>query len=144
MSTVKPLDSLKRLVELRSREVDRLSADMATKQGERARYLGNLERLEQLRASVGASGLASPALALNCADYKQAVTAIAAAHREDLALHEADMALAQQALIAAARRHEVLDQVHARKHDEAQRQARAGEQKQQDDLAAQVWLRGQS
>lgn len=137
----KPSRSLERLVDLREREVERLTADVASKQAVRARFVDNLARLDGLCDSAGASGRSSPLLSLNCANYKQAVLALADSHRTDLALHDAEMALARQALAAAARRHEVLDQVRERQHQAAQKAQRSVEQKQQDDLAAQVWLR---
>ena len=62
MSKARNLHSLGRLVDLRAREVERLTAEVAAKQVEHARYLDNLARLEQLRDSSGASGALPPAL----------------------------------------------------------------------------------
>lgn len=144
MTATKSMQSLSRLVALREQEVDRLTADVAAKQALRERYLGNLERLERLCESTGASGALPPVLSMNCAAYKQAVMQLAASHRQDLALHEADMAVAQQALLAASRRHEVLDQVLVRQQDRRRQAQQTQEQKRQDELATQVWWRGQS
>lgn len=141
MNARRNLHSLGRLIELREREVERLTAEVAAKQALRERYLGNLRRLEQLCAGTGASGAPSPALALNCAAYKQSVMQLADAHRGDLALHEADMALSSRALAEAARRREVLAQVHDGQQRALLRLQEAGEQKRQDEIAAQVWLR---
>ncbi|WP_442881019.1 flagellar FliJ family protein [Aromatoleum sp.] len=142
MTMTKTSNGLVRLIDLRERDVERLTAEVAAKQAVRERYLGNLARLEQLRDSTGASGALPPVLSLNCAAYKQSVMLVADAHRADLRLHEADMALSQQALQASALRREVLGQVHARQCRELRRAQEAGEQKRQDELASQLWWRG--
>lgn len=144
MSKQTTLDSLGRLIDLRERDVERLTTEFAAKQAVRERYLGNLARLDALRDGSGASGARSPVLSLNCAAYKQSVMQVAEAHRADLQLHEADMAVAQQALQAAARRREVLGQVQERHRRDVQRQQQAGEQKRQDELASQLWWRGRA
>ncbi|MBS1190281.1 MAG: flagellar export protein FliJ [Rhodocyclaceae bacterium] len=141
---MKSQTSLNRLADLREQEVDRLTSEVASKERLRERYRRNLERLEQLCHSTGASGAWSPALSMNCGDYKQAVMTLAAAHREELALHDADMAVSQNALTAAFRQHEALSQFLVRQENRHQRAREAREQKRQDDMATQVWLRGQS
>jgi flagellar export protein FliJ len=144
--------SLQRLVELREREVERLGADMSARQATRNRYATNLARLEQLYTGSGASGAPSRiagengqislSLSLNCASYKQAVMRMAAAHRVDLSLFEADMAVARRALLAATRRQEALGQELARQRDNALKAKSSREQKRQDDIALQTWRRG--
>ncbi len=138
---MKSLSSLNRLVDLRALEVDRLQAEMAAKEAVRQRYRGNLERLDAFYADSGASGALSPSLALNCGAYKQAVLGLAATHRESLVLHEADMAVTQRALSAAACRHEVLGMVVARQQARQQQAGEVRERKRQDELAMQVWSR---
>jgi flagellar export protein FliJ len=134
------LRSLGRLVELQSREVDRLNADVAEKRTTRERYLRNLSRLEQLCAdSTPADG--SPVLAANSAGYKQVMLRMAASHRVDLSLHESQLALSQRELINAARRQEALGQALQREHANVRHVTRVREQKQQDELASQVWWR---
>lgn len=151
MSERRRLERLGQLVDLREREVERLSAEMAGKRAVRQRYLDNLERLEQLCTSSGPSGTQSPAgqpqalsptLSLNVGGYKQAVMKMAQAHRLDLSLHEAEMLTTQRLMTTAARRHEALDQVLVRQRRGLQRSQNTREQKRQDDLASQVWLRG--
>jgi len=144
--------SLQRLVDLREREVERLGADMSARQATRNRYATNLARLEQLYTGSGATGAPprragadgriSASLSLNCASYKQAVMRMAAAHRVDLSLFEADMAVAKRALLAAARRSEALGQELARQQDHALKVKSSREQKRQDDIALQTWRRG--
>lgn len=141
MNKARHVRSLGRLIDLRERDVERLTAEVAAKQAVRERYLANLARLEQLRDGTGASGLLPPVLSLNCAAYKMNVMLVAEAHRQDLKLHEADMAVSQQALQAAARGREVLGQVRERHRRHIQRERDAGEQKQQDELASQMWRR---
>lgn len=150
MNGPRHLKQLGQLVDLREREVDRLSADMADKQVVRRRYLGNLARLEQLCNGSGPSGAQhsgqaatlSPALSLNCGGYKQAVMKLADVHRVDLSLHESDMVTTQRLMVQAVRRHEALDMVFERQRESVRRSQSVREQKGQDDLAAQVWLRG--
>ncbi|MBX5461008.1 MAG: flagellar FliJ family protein [Steroidobacteraceae bacterium] len=149
------LKSLGRLADLRAREVERLSADFASREATRSRFLGNLARLEKLCETSGASGAPlqtgrsglpgarlSPSLSLNCGSYKQAVLRMAHAHRVDLALHEADMAIARRALIAAARRRDAINKELARQQRTVRRSQNTREQKRQDDLALEVWRRG--
>jgi len=150
------IKSLGQLVDLRERELDRLGADMASRRATRERYIGNLARLEKLCQSSGASGAPtpgargkanerapfSPHVSLNCGSYKQAVMKMADAHRVDLSLHEADMAVAKRVLLEAARRHEALDQELTRQREGVRKSQNAREQKRQDDLALQVWRRG--
>jgi flagellar export protein FliJ len=149
------LDTLRQVVDLREREVDRLSADMADKQAVRQRYLGNLARLEQLCNGSGPTGAQSsgaqshsgqatlsPVLSLNCGGYKQAVMKLADVHRVDLSLHESEMATTQRLMAQAVRRHEALDLVFERRRAGVRLAQGVRERKGQDELAVQVWLKG--
>ena len=140
MSERQRLHSLDRLVDLQSREVDRLSADVAEKRATRERYLRNLARLEQLCGRIGPVE-GSPVLALNSGGYRQVTLKMAATHRVDLSLHESQLALAQRALIDAARRQEALSQVLRRERANVRHVTQVREQKHQDELASQVWWR---
>jgi flagellar export protein FliJ len=135
--------NLTTLVALRNTEVERLQTEMAEKASVRERYQRNLERLTSLYTNSGPSGALHPALAGNCGDYKQAVMAMADSHRLDLHMHEADMAVSQQALNAAWARREVMDKVLSKEQKIVTQQQNAKERKQHDDLATQLWLRGQ-
>ncbi|MCW7536522.1 flagellar export protein FliJ [Aquabacterium sp. A7-Y] len=137
------VSSLSRLVDLREREVDRLSAEVAAKHAVSERYRRNLERMDALCQGSGATAVLPPALSLNCGNYKQAVIGMSQLHRQDLALHEADMAVTQRALTAAARKHEVFSQLLVRRQDEQRRVVEREEQKRQDEMATQVWWRSQ-
>jgi len=137
----KKLPSLARLVDLRKQEVDRLAVDLATKQMVSGRFRKNIERLEGLRDTVGASAGASPALAMNSANYKQSVMLIADAQRIDLSLHEADLALARQSFTALSMKHLVLEKVWKKQECHLKKMAASADQKKQDELAAQSWHR---
>ncbi len=136
------IQSLTTLIGLREREVERLRIDIAAKTAVRERYLGNLKRMEALYAGDSSCGL-PPALSLNRGHYKQAVMQMADAHRTDLTLHEADMAVTQRALNAAWCKQEVLGQVLVQKQKIVKAEAERQERKQQDELATQMWCREQ-
>ena len=135
--------NLSTLVALRNTEVERLQTEMAEKTSLRERYQKNLERLTGLYTNSGASGNLPLALAGNCGDYKQAVMQMADNHRLDLHMHEADMAVSQRALNAAWVKREVLDKVLNKQQQAVRQQHHAQERKQHDELATQLWLRGQ-
>lgn len=137
------IESLSMLVRLRSGELERMQGDLAAQGALSARYRASLERLSGLCESSGPSGALAPALAANCGDYKQAVLALAATHRLDLDLHEANMALAQQALNVAWAKREALDLVLAQKQKSAAGAQQRRDGKRHDELATQVWFRGQ-
>lgn len=138
------VQQLSTLVELREREVDRLSADVASQQALRERYQRNLERMDRLCADTAALPTVSPLQAMNNGAYRLTLMTVAEQHRQQLAVHEADMAASRQALHDAVLRQEVLAQVLQRQHVALQRAEAGRDQKRQDDLAAQVWLRGQA
>jgi len=135
--------SLSTLVNLRTTEVERLQTEMAAKESLRERYQKNLDRLTGLYQNSGASGKLPLALASNCGDYKQAVMQMVDSHKLDLTMHEADMAVSQRALTAAFVKREILGQVLQKEQKALAHQEQAKERKQQDELATQLWLRGQ-
>ncbi|MYM98960.1 flagellar export protein FliJ [Duganella vulcania] len=135
--------NLTTLVALRNTEVERLQTELAEKESLRERYQKNLERLTGLYTNSGPSGNLHPALAGNCGDYKQAVMQMADSHRLDLHMHEADMAVSQQALNAAWAKREVLGKVLSKQQKVVLAQQNVQERKQQDELATQLWIRGQ-
>lgn len=135
--------SLSTLVNLRTTEVERLQTEMAAKESLRERYQKNLDRLTGLYQNSGASGKLPLALASNCGDYKQAVMQMVDSHKLDLTMHEADMAVSQRALNAAFVKREILGQVLQKEQKALANQEQAKERKRQDELATQLWLRGQ-
>jgi flagellar export protein FliJ len=134
------IHSLGTLVRLRSSELERLQADMASQQATRARYQANLARLGALAEGSGASGGLAPALALNCGHYKQALLALADAHRTDLHLHEANMAASQLTLNAAWARRELLGKVLTQHQGAAALDTERVARKREDEIATQSWL----
>lgn len=143
MSDKHTIRNLATLVQLRNTELERLQGDMAAQTKLRERYRTSLERLAGLCQSSGASGALPLALAVNCGDYKQAVLAIAATHQTDLHLHEANMAVAQKNLNAVWAKREALDQVLSQKQKNAAGTLQKRDDKRQDELATQLWFRGQ-
>jgi flagellar export protein FliJ len=139
--------NLSTLVELRNTEVERLQGEMAAHTALRDRYQKNLQRLDGLCTASGASGASGVrhlALSVNCGNYKQAVLQMAESHRTDLHLHEANMAVSQRALNAAWAKREVLGQVLTQKQQEELQARNRAEARRQDELATQLWCRGQS
>lgn len=144
MTSTRIVTNLGTLMDLRGREVDRHAADMAQKEAVRERFVANLDRLGQLCAGESAQGSLPIALSVNRGEYKQAVLRMMDQHREDMALHEADMAVTRRALVAASHKREVLGQVLSRRKDELRMAQERREQKRQDELASQVWWRNKS
>jgi flagellar export protein FliJ len=146
MSARATIDSLDTLVRVRGTEVERLQTSLAKKEATCARYQASVDRLTALAEGSGPSGqpaearALSPALAINCGNYKQAVFALADTHRTDLQLHEADMAVAQKHLAQAWTRRELLGKV-LEQHEVAYARAQERTQrKREDEIATQSWL----
>lgn len=144
MSRHQTIHSLSTLVRLKDTEVERLQADLARQEATRARYQANLDRLAELAQGSGASGALAPALAINCGQYKQVVLAMADAHRTDLQLHQANMAVAQQQLGAAWTRRELLGKVLEQHQAAAGREQERAVRKREDETATQSWLAGRA
>ncbi len=138
------IDSLGTLVRLRSTEVDRLQADMASQEATRTRYQNNLARMDALATGSGATGALPLALALNCGAYKQNVMAMADLHRTDLALHEANMAVSQRKLTAAWTKRELLGKVLEQQETALSREQERIVRKREDDIATQSWMAGRT
>jgi flagellar export protein FliJ len=144
--------SLGTLVQLRSSEVDRLRADLASQEATRTRYQNNLARLGALAEGSGATGAMVPggaplpalALALNCGAYKQNVLAMADLHRTDLALHEANMAVSQRKLADAWTKRELLGKVLEQEKGAFAREQDRLMRKREDEIATQSWMAGRA
>ncbi|MCD2517479.1 flagellar FliJ family protein [Massilia sp. G4R7] len=140
MKREQTIASLGTLVQLRSLAVDRLQADLASQEATRVRYQNNLARMDALATGSGASGALPPALALNCGAYKQNVLAMAQLHRTDLALHEANMAVAQRKLSEAWTERELLGKVLEQQEVELAKEQDRIVRKREDDIATQSWM----
>ena len=127
------------LIELRGRELELRQAELAACQAVCSRVETNIERLKALAQGVGGGGNAG--LALNAIAYKQSLLQLADQQRQELAQRRSEAGQAQQAVSAAAREQEVLDQLLRQNRAKALLAEGRRAQKQQDDLATQVWLR---
>lgn len=141
MNTRDPAPSLSRLAQLREREVERRQTELATQVADAERRRRNQERLDSLWRTSTTSGTLTPQLSLNCANYKQTVLELADRHRDDLSRQELVVDQARQALLLAARRQGVIDQALAQRLQAAAQVRRTAEQKRQDEIAGQSWLR---
>lgn len=136
--------NLRRIVDLRGRELERHQAELAAKEQLRARSAATVQRLEALNAQLGPTGASAPSLAINGADYKQAVMQWADQQRRNLAVHEADVAAQRQAMLVVARKQEAVGQLLGRVGARLRADDERREQKGQDELAGQVWQRGRA
>lgn len=138
--------SLDLMITVRERELERRVAELARKQALGARYLGNVQRLEQLAQQLGgnAGAVLDAGLAANRAAYREGVQAFADSQRQELALHEADTAHTRHAVQQLALRQQALGQVLDRSLAQSQAEQQRQEQKSQDAMAGQAWLRGQA
>jgi flagellar export protein FliJ len=134
--------NLTSLVQLRSTEVERLEGEVAAKTALCARFRHSIDRLASLHAASGSSGSLPLALSMNCGDYKQSVLQLMATHRVDLGLHEADLAHTRRALHAAWAKREALGKVLVNTQDAQQAERHRRGQRQQDEVATQLWIRG--
>jgi flagellar export protein FliJ len=134
--------NLASLVQLRSTEVERLEGEVAAKAALCARFQHSIDRLAGLHAASGSSGALPLALSNNCGDYKQSVLQLLATHRIDLSLHESDLAHTRRALHAAWAKREALGKVLVNTQDAQQAERERLGQRQQDEVATQLWMRG--
>ncbi|WJF90776.1 flagellar export protein FliJ [Paraburkholderia bonniea] len=146
MSLERTVNSLSRLVALRGREADRLSAVLVGKQAQCERQRHMLERMETLKNSTvnevaSVTAKHHPALALNRADYQDALQQLIETQREALARHETEVAASRDAWSGVALKHKSLDTVLQRKQMTLQQAGIASEQKRQDQMANQAWQR---
>jgi flagellar export protein FliJ len=148
MTKQNTIKSLGTLVRLRSTEVDRLQSDLAKQEAMRARYQATVERLTDLAIGSGPSAQAetklSPAMAVNCGNYKQAVFALADTQRTDLQLHEANMAVSQRNLAQAWTKRELLGKVLSQHEAVFAREQNRAQRKREDEIATQSWLAGRA
>ncbi|WP_174769863.1 flagellar export protein FliJ [Paraburkholderia hayleyella] len=146
MTIERTVTSLARLVALRGREVDRLSLDLAGKRAQCERQRHTLARMENLKDSMEPGIVAdargyNPALALNRADYQVVLQDLIEMQRATLVRHETDVAESHDAFSHAAIKHKSLDTVLQRKQQMLQQAHAVREQKRQDQMATQAWLR---
>ena len=139
--TPSPTPALARLAALREREMEQRQVELARHLLDTERRQRNQERLDDLWRTSTTSGTLTPLMSLNCANYKQTVLDLAHRHREDMALHEQVTAQARQSLVRATQRHGALDLVLTQQAQALAQAHRVQEQKHQDEIARQSWLR---
>lgn len=143
MSESQGMHGLGQLLRIKDGELEKLGRDLAHKRAVQARYQAAIARTDGLVQAAAPQGRVNPALLINGANYKQVVLGMLAMQRQDLALHEADMAVSQARLLAATQRRDALGQLH---DSQLAAQRQAGErraQRQQDEMASQAWWRAQ-
>ncbi|WP_175885468.1 hypothetical protein [Burkholderia sp. BCC0044] len=135
------MTGLSKLVAMRAREVDRLSADIAVCDEQGARYRRHISRMTVLMQSVDTGVHVHPAHAMNGARYRSAMADLIHRHACDLARHEAMVASLRADLSDARLRHERIDVVRRKKVAALEAEQRARERKREDQQASQAWLR---
>ncbi|WP_077033549.1 flagellar FliJ family protein [Pelomonas sp. KK5] len=131
--------SLDTLIELRGRDLEARQADLAGKQVVCARIEANIERLHALMDGV--STAQAPSLAENTAAYKTSLLELAEGQRRELEQRRQHVEQAREAVLDAARRKQVLEQLLQQSRARAQFARQRQQQKQQDELATQMWSR---
>ena len=133
---------LTRLIELRERELEQQQHLLAQHAQLCQRQAHSVARVQQLcRAVEGAALATQPSLLLNQAAYKDNLQALARAQEERLQAHEAERDWQGQQTLALARKAESLRLLQQRVVERVQTQQRRGEQRRNDEIASQLWLR---
>lgn len=132
--------SLRRLAELRAREVEGLEAEQVQRQALAERARNSLRRMRELLEEVGRQSAHCPVRASNSAHYKASLVDMIAAQRRDLAAQEAAIEAARRALAEAALRRERVQRTLRDKQAELARGLASRDQKRQDQLALQSWV----
>lgn len=132
--------NLRRLAELRAREVERLEAEQARRQAlvERSRH--SLHRMRQLLEEVGRQSAGCPVMASNSAHYKASLVDMIAAQRRTLASQEMELEAGRRTLQEATLRRERVQRTLQDKQAELGRELARSDQKRQDQLALQSWV----
>lgn len=141
MNTERVVAGLSKLVAMRAQEVDRLSADVAARDAEGARYRRHISQMTALMQSVDTGAHVHPAHAMNGARYRSAMADLIHRHERELAQHEASVASLRADLRHARLRHEQIDVVRRKKLSALDLEHRARERKREDQQASQAWLR---
>lgn len=141
MSTPQAVHRLELMLRLRQSDVDRQETIVQDKHQLTQRYQKNISRMESLCQHLGASAAPNPVLAVNAGAYKHSLLNLISLQKQDLALSDADLAVARQHLMVAVSRREVMDQLSCRERQALQALENKAAQKQSDETAAQAYLR---
>jgi flagellar export protein FliJ len=142
MTTERTVKSLSGLMAARQGRIDRLTTEVARRQTSCTRYREQIDTIDRLRVEAANTvDRASPVLATNCAGYQQSMAVLAQGHRRLLALQEADLQAARCRLTELALQRERWQKALDLRRDVLARQQNVREQKRQDEMASQAWLR---
>jgi flagellar export protein FliJ len=142
MTTERTVKSIDGLIAARQGRIDRLTTEVANRQSTCRRYSEQIDTIDRLRTDAASKvDRSSPALAVNCAGYQQSMATLAHEHRRLLALQEADLQAARRRLTELALQRERWQKALELRRGVLIRQQNVREQKRQDELASQSWLR---
>lgn len=140
MNLQNTVTNLGRLVDLRNREVETLTAELTRQHAVAERYRRNLQRMRDMLVDVGRSSAGCAVLASNSAHYKASLVDMIAAHRRDLASQETLIEASRVALESATLRRERVDRALQDKQGALRQERNVRDQKRQDQLALQSWV----
>ncbi|MGV2290570.1 flagellar FliJ family protein [Trinickia sp. YCB016] len=144
MSAERTVKSMSGLLAARQGRIDRLTAEVASRQTTCGRYREQIDTIDRLRVDAASKvDRSSPALAVNCAGYQQSMATLAHEHRRLLALQEADLKAARRRLTELALQRERWQKALELRRGVLVQQQNVREQKRQDEMASQAWLRSQ-
>lgn len=132
--------SMRRLAQLREREVEALEAEQAQRQALVERSRNSLRRMRDLLEQVGLQSAHCPVRASNSAHYKASLVDLIATQTRDLARLLEAMEAGDVALQDATLRRERVMRALQGKQAELGRSIATRDQKRQDQLALQSWV----
>ncbi|AIO69719.1 hypothetical protein [Burkholderia oklahomensis] len=134
------------LVSIREAEVEKLTASLARQESVRARFHRNLHAMQTLFDAAGGAPAQAvpPTLLHNQAGYRLAMLDMMQAHRTALRAHEEHMQVERQLLAATAARCEMWRRELRKRERRLDAARERGEQRSQDELAAQAWIRSRA
>ncbi len=141
MSTPQAVQRLELMLRLRQSDVDKQETVVRDKHQLTQRYQKNISRMESLCQHLGASAVPHPALAINAGAFKHSLLNLITLQKQDLALGDADLAVARKDLLAAVSRREVMDKLGEQERMALQKLRERALQKQSDETATQAHLR---
>ncbi|WP_206995176.1 flagellar FliJ family protein [Trinickia mobilis] len=142
MTAERTVKSIGGLMAARQGRIDRLTTEVANRQSTCSRYREQIDAIDRLRADAAKKADRSlPALAVNCAGYQHSMATLALEHRRLLALQEADLQAARRRLTELVLQRERWQKALELRRGALVRQQNVREQKRQDEMASQSWLR---
>jgi len=132
--------SMRRLAELRAREVETLEAEQARRQALAERSRNSLRRMRELLEQVGRQSAHCPVRASNSAHYKASLVDMIANQTRELARQEQALEAGRHALHEATLRRERVQRALQDKQAELSRVLSTRDQKRQDQAALQSWV----